>query len=197
MERDRPPERIEVDDVGVVLRRHRLNDVDALQAAIEESRDHVRPFMIWADQTRDETASFVTNTVAAWESRIDFGYLITEPPGVGSGEPERIIGGTGFGRRNGPDSEVEIGYWLHPDATGRGVITAVVAKLTDVALAMDGIDEVVIHCDEANVKSAAVARRLGYTFTGIRERPAAAPGEHGRLMAWVRRTPIRSWEAET
>ena len=54
-----PPECIELPAVDSVVRRHRLDDLDALQQAIEESRDHLRPWMFWADQTRDETAMFL------------------------------------------------------------------------------------------------------------------------------------------
>ena len=40
-------------------------DLDALHAAIEESRDHLRPFMPWADQTRADTATFLDGAVDA------------------------------------------------------------------------------------------------------------------------------------
>ena len=48
-----------------------------------------------------------------------------------------------------------------------------------------GKERVEIHCDEANVRSAAVARRLGYRLDRLEDRPITAPGEHGRHMIWV------------
>jgi RimJ/RimL family protein N-acetyltransferase len=183
---DRPPELIPLADVGIVLRRHRADDLDALHAVIEENRDHLRPFMPWADQARAQTAEFLERAVADWDAGTNFNLLITVPPsGV---DPEEILGGTGLHAR-GAEGSFEIGYWLSEAATRRGVITAAAGRLTDIALAMDGIDAVEIHCDEANLKSAAVPRRLGYVLDRTIERPPAAPGEHGRLMAWVRRTP--------
>ena len=183
---DRPPESISLDSAGVVLRRHRPDDLDALQAVIEENRDHLRPFMPWADQARAQTAEFLERSGADWDAGTTFNFLVTVPPsGI---DPEAILGGTGLHRR-GEEGSIEIGYWLSKSATGRGVITAAAGLLTDIALAMDGVDAVEIHCDEANLKSAAVPRRLGYVLDRIIERPPAAPGEHGRLMAWVRRTP--------
>ena len=180
---ERPPETIRVDSVGVVLRRHQLDDVDPLHDVVEESRDHVRPFMPWADQTREDTAGFVAKAIASWDSGAEFNYLIIEPA---DDEPDRIVGGTGVGRREAQSGAWEIGYWLRPDATGRGVVTAVAGVLADIALSTRGVDRVEIRCDEANVRSAAVPRRLGFHLERIESRPITAPGEHGRHMVWAR-----------
>jgi RimJ/RimL family protein N-acetyltransferase len=174
-----PPEHIELPAVGAVVRRHRLDDLDALQQAIEESRDHLRPWMVWADQTRDETATFLHGAREKWDAGEEFAYLIVDGAG------DRVLGGGGLHRRAGPEA-LEIGYWLRPDATGRGVITAAAGALTDAAFALDGIERVEIHCDEANVRSAAVPRRLGYTLFELRDKPPATPAERGREMVWVR-----------
>ena len=50
-----PPDCIELADVGAALRRYTRDDLDLLHTAIEESRDHLRPFMPWADGTRTDT----------------------------------------------------------------------------------------------------------------------------------------------
>ena len=81
-----PPERIEVPATGAVLRRHQAGDVDALQAVIESSRDHLRPFMPWADQDRAATAEFVTKAAEGWASGDNYSYLIARP---GSGRARR------------------------------------------------------------------------------------------------------------
>jgi RimJ/RimL family protein N-acetyltransferase len=175
-----PPERIELPAVGAVVRRHRLDDLDALQQAIEESRDHLRPWMIWADQTRQETASFLRGAREKWDAGEEFAFLVVDDA------DDRVLGGGGLHRRAGPEA-LEIGYWLRADATGRGVITAAARALTDAAFDLDGIERVEIHCDEANVRSAAVPRRLGYSLAELRDKPPAAPAERGREMVWVRR----------
>ncbi len=186
MDRPLPPESIELADAGVVLRRHRLDDVDALHAVIEESRDHVRPFMPWADQTREGTAEFVAKAVAGWDAAGEFNYLVTRPADERSGESEEIIGGTGFGPRGGPPGVFEIGYWLRPDATGRGVMTAVAGRLAEVSMTYDEVERVEIRCDEANIRSAGVPRRLGFALDRLVDTPVTSPGELGRHMVWVR-----------
>jgi RimJ/RimL family protein N-acetyltransferase len=86
---------------------------------------------------------------------------------------------------------IEIGYWLHVAATGRGLMTRVVAHLTDLALAMDDIRWVEIRCDAANRASAAIPRRLGFTLAAEipSDRPQA-PADTGRDLIWTRTAPI-------
>ena len=54
---------------------------------------------------------------------------------------------------------IEIGYWLRPDAVGRGVMTATARALTTAAFALDGIARVEIRCDVG--ERAAVRRSPG------------------------------------
>lgn len=171
------PERIELPAVGVALRRYEPSDVDALYAAVEENRDHLRPHMPWADEARHEFVAFVTDAIAQWDRGADRNYAIIDDAGD-------YLGGCGLHDRIGPAAR-EIGYWLVAAATGRGVITAAARALTDVALAIDGVTRVEIHCDEANARSAAVPRRLGYRLDRIEVDHVSAPGDLGRSMVWV------------
>jgi RimJ/RimL family protein N-acetyltransferase len=178
-----PPEEIDLPDVGARLRRHRPADLDPLQAAIEESRDHLRPWMPWADQSRDDTATFLRGAIERWDAGEEFGYLIED------GADRDVLGGGGLHRRLGPDA-VEIGYWRRASAGGRGLVTALARALTDVAFTMTDVNRVEIHCDEANTASAAIPRRLGYTLDRLDDRVVTAPGERGRTMIWVRRAVV-------
>ena len=172
------PEAIELPDVGARLRRHRPEDIDALLAAVEESRDHLRPHMPWADEGRAELAAFITEAVAQWDTGHDRNFVIED---VATGD---LLGGCGLHARIGVGG-LEIGYWLRAGATGRGLVTAAARALTDVALTVDGVSRVEIHCDEANVRSAAVARRLGYRLDRIVPDAVSAPADLGRSMIWV------------
>jgi RimJ/RimL family protein N-acetyltransferase len=172
------PERIELSDVGAALRRYRTDDLDSLYAAIEESRDHLRPFLPWADEARAEFAAFVTEAIQQWVSGTDRNFVIAD---VETGDQ---LGGCGLHARVG-DGGLEIGYWLRSGATGRGIVTAAARALTDAAMALGDITRVEIHCDEANVRSAAVARRLGYRLARIEPDRIVAPAETGRSMIWV------------
>jgi RimJ/RimL family protein N-acetyltransferase len=179
-----PPVRIELPHVGVVLRRYELDDIDGLYTAVEESRDHLRPHMPWADESRSEFDAFVLDAIDQWDRDGDRNYAIVDA------DDGAYLGGCGLHDRVGPGGR-EIGYWLRAGATGRGIITAAARALTDVALAIDGVTRVEIHCDEANVRSAAVARRLGYRLDRIEDDRVSAPGDVGRSMVWVWRARVR------
>jgi RimJ/RimL family protein N-acetyltransferase len=175
----RPPERIERD--GVVLRRPREEDAEAIGAAVAASLEHLRPWMAWADDgatTPARRREHQDRCDSGWDHGSDFPYLAVD---AGNGS---VVGAAGLHRRIGPRA-IEIGYWVHVDHTGRGIATAVAAALTEAALALPDVDRVEIHCDEANVRSAAVPRRLGYRLDRIEEDEVTAPAETGRSMVWV------------
>jgi RimJ/RimL family protein N-acetyltransferase len=173
-----PPDRIDLPAVGVILRRHEVTDIDGLYAAVEDNRDHLRPHMPWADEGRQEFVAFVTDAIAQWDHGSDRNFAIVRA------DDGAFLGGCGLHDRIGPTGR-EIGYWLVADATGRGIVTAAARALTEVALAIDGVTRVEIHCDEANVRSAAVPRRLGFRLDRIEVDHVSAPGDLGRSMIWV------------
>ncbi len=106
------------------------------------------------------------------------------PASGGSLPGPDFLGAFGLHRRIGPDG-IEMGYWIHADRAGRGYGTAAARALTRVALALPGVARVEIHCDAANVASAAIPRRLGYRLSHTEKRTPQAPGETGQLMIWV------------
>ena len=178
------PERIDLPDAGALLRRHRIDDLDTLHAAIEESRDHLRPWMFWADQSRQDTAAFLAEVVASWDAGTEHNYLIVDA------HDDTVLGGCGLHDRLGAHAR-EIGYWRRADVEGRGIVAAAVGALTEAAFTLPGIERVEIHCDAANTASAAVARRAGYRLERIDDTPVRAPAERGRQMIWVTPRPER------
>ncbi|MFD7304577.1 GNAT family N-acetyltransferase [Streptomyces pharetrae] len=173
----------------VVLRRWRVTDLDALERAIRESVNHLLPWLPWAaGHSRRQTADFLARSHDEWETGQAFGYAIT------SGAA--LTGSCGLHRRVGAGG-LDIGYWIHPRWTGRGLVTMAAAALVDQGFRLAGIDRIEIHHDAANPASGAVARRLG--FTEIEHRPApeplSAPGESGTDVIW--RLTVDQWRART
>ena len=76
----------------VVVRPYRLADADEVFAAIEESRQHIWPWMPWGDQhqTVDDTRDFILRSQAHW--------LLREDMTVGFFEATtgRYLGGSGL-----------------------------------------------------------------------------------------------------
>lgn len=171
------PEEVELAGTGAVMRRYRSDDLDGLQAAIEASRDHLRPFMFWADQEREATGQFLTEAVADWAAGRNFNYVVLDDA------DGTVLGAGGLHRRSEPDI-LEIGYWRRVDAGGRGLVTTMARALTDIGLAVPGINRVEIHCDVANTASAAVPQRLGYELIKVIDKDPLAPAESGRHQVW-------------
>jgi RimJ/RimL family protein N-acetyltransferase len=80
---------------------------------------------------------------------------------------------------------IEIGYWLRDDATGMGYATEAAGAALELALALPGIFRVTVHCDERNIESAAIPRRLGFRLAATIDEPAVTPGAADiRLQIW-------------
>jgi RimJ/RimL family protein N-acetyltransferase len=175
------PERIDLDN-GTHLRWLTVDDAEAVAAAVGESLEHLRPWMPWADeQSADPTFQrdrlrklpAIRERGEEWQ----YGLFADDEPGV--------LGSFGLMTRRGPGT-LEIGYWVRVDAIGRGLATCAAGALTTAGLAEDGVRRVYICCDEENVRSAAVPRKLGFRVLRVEQRAPEAPGERGRLMLWTR-----------
>lgn len=157
---------IEIPDVlegaRVCLRPYEPQDAEQVWDAVEESRDHLAPWMPWVGSYRsvDDARQFVVRIRAAWLLRED---LVV---GVFARESGRLLGGSGLHRINWDLRTFEIGYWLRASAEGHGYMRETVQLLT--ALAFDTLDavRVEIRMDVRNIRSQAVASKLGFVHEG-------------------------------
>ena len=174
-----PPERIDLD--GVALRRERVRHAELLVATLETDLGHLRPWMPWATpEAADHRTQLARISEAAdmWQAGTDYIYSIFLLIDM------TLVGTIGMHRRI-DDGGVEIGYWIGTGYTRRGYATAAASALTSVAAGLPGTSRVEIHCDEANIASAGIPRKLGYRLDRIDTLEPEAPGELGRRMIWV------------
>jgi RimJ/RimL family protein N-acetyltransferase len=174
-----PPEILELPH-GVLVRL-RESHCDLMSQAVLASLDHLKPWMPWASAEAASPAAQRERCRAvqeAWASGSDYNYALR------TGESGPVIGGFGLHRRSGPEA-IEVGYWLHVDYAGHGYATAAAKALTQAGLELDGVTRVEIRTDQANVKSAAIPRRLGFRLDRVFEREPEAPGECGRIQVWI------------
>jgi RimJ/RimL family protein N-acetyltransferase len=165
----------------LVIRCWNPADAPLLKEAIDASLEHLRPWMPWAYDEPQELQVKVERLRqfrARFDTNQDFVY------GIFSADESRVLGGTGLHTRLGPGA-LEIGYWIHQDFTNRGLATEVSAALTRVAFEVNGVQRVEIHCDPANVRSARVPAKLGYTLEGVlHRRVPRADGSLSDSMIW-------------
>src|SRR5262249_40238138 len=132
MEKDQPMEYRtlipiveELRDARIVLRPHTLAIADEMHAAIEESRDHLRPFLPFADQDIEGTRDFIVRSMAWWLLREQFAM------GIYRLDQQRFIGSIGFHVRNWDTRYFEIGYWVRLSEQGQGFISDAVKLVVD------------------------------------------------------------------
>jgi len=170
------PDWIEGD--GVLLRRWRVEDAEALGRAVTESREHLRPWMHFIAH-EPMALSERRAMLRTWELE----WLAGGDVLLGIFVGEEVAGGCGLHRRLGPCA-LEMGYWVHPSFVRQGLGTAVARLLTDAAFSVPGISHVEIHTAKANLASAAIPRRLGYEYLGETEGERTAPPELGVDCGW-------------
>jgi RimJ/RimL family protein N-acetyltransferase len=169
----------------LMLRRWRLDDLAALEREVEASREHLAEWLTWGKTAdRASMAAFLLGSEAAFDARLDFGYGLRDAT-------DRLVGGAGLHARLGP-GVLEIGYWVGAGHGGRGYATAAARALSEAAFTLPVVTRIEIHCDEANVRSAAVPRKLGYRLDRIAEETSGRAPKTGRLMIWLLERDRRS-----
>ncbi|WP_051717974.1 GNAT family N-acetyltransferase [Streptomyces megasporus] len=173
---DRPRETVDCGDF--TLRRWRAeSDFEPLFRMIEESLEHLGPWMPWvAHHAPEATRAFLAECDPKWRSGDAYNYAITV---------DGALVGSCSTYRAGDPSGRAMGYWLRSAATGRGIATRAVAAMAAEAFALPGVEHLDIVHDSANTASGAVPRRLGFVEVG-RERaaPPAAPSDSGIDVVW-------------
>jgi RimJ/RimL family protein N-acetyltransferase len=79
----------------------------------------------------------------------------------------KLVGGVLFRVFDAAGGTCEVGCWLEPAATGRGLVTRAMRVLIDWAVDERGIHRVEWHASSANTPSIDVARRLGMSRDGV------------------------------
>jgi RimJ/RimL family protein N-acetyltransferase len=102
---------------------------------------------------------------------------------VVDGETGELLGGGTFRHLDSKGAIVEIGYWLYPQARGRGVATKTARALAEHAFAL-GVRRVVAHVKVGNGASERVLERAGFTREGISRSLPTADGGRIDKSVW-------------
>lgn len=175
-----PAYRIETE--RAVVRCWHPTDAEMLLHAVTQSVDHLREWMPWAKNEPtilEEKIDLLRKWRAEFDQDSDYTY------GIFSTDEDEVWGGTGLHKRL-TGNALEIGYWIRADLINRGLATEISAALTKVAFAVNKVDRVEIHCDPANVRSAAIPRKLGFAQEALlRRRAQGTDGSAIDMMIWT------------
>jgi len=156
----RPPVPEQFETERLLIRVPQPNDGKVINDAIRESIDELRPWMPWARVVPSvaESETFARESALRFRNHEDLAlHFFRKSDGV-------YLGGSGLHNIAWDVPRFEIGYWIRTSAQGHGYVTEVVNGIT--AMAFDKLNAVrlEIRCDERNQRSAAVARRAGFTL---------------------------------
>src|SRR5512138_848636 len=160
LEFSNPAYRIETQ--RLVVRCYNPFDALLLAESVTESVEHLRPWMPWA-YAEPEPVEEKVKRLKRFRGMFDLGEDFIY--GIFNQEETKLLGGTGLHMRLG-NRGLEIGYWIHKDYIRQGLTTESTAALIKVAFELIHVHRIEIHCDPANVASAAIPRKLGFTHEG-------------------------------
>ncbi len=165
----------------VVIRCYNPSDAPLLHQSVQESVEHLKPWMPWA-HAEPEPLEAKVQRLRGYRAKFDLDQEYVY--GIFNKDETRLLGGTGLHPRVGPDA-LEIGYWINVHEVRKGYCTEVVRALMQVGFDILGMRRLEIHCNPANVASAAVPRKLGFVHDAtLRKRVPTEKGELRDSMVW-------------
>lgn len=165
-----------VEGNGVVLRRHREDDAERVYEAANDERTAYWLGQLPSPYTREVARTFLRDRSEGMAAGTDLHWMIADPAtdqALGTVSIMHLANGQG-----------EIGYWSHPDARGRGVMTeavrlAVRHAFVDAEDGGLGLHRLTLYSAVDNTASVHVAEANGFVRTGVeRQAIVCRDGKH-------------------
>lgn len=170
----------------LVIRNYHPADAPLLKQAVDESLAHLKPWMPWA-QNGPEPLAVKQQQLRFFRAQFDLDndYVF----GIFNIDETLLLGGSGLHKR-GAAQRLEIGYWIHAQAVGKGYVTETVRALVYAAFYCHGVKGLDICCDPRNQASYSVAQRCGFTHKATVSGKALTPeGKPRDTMIWQLEKP--------
>lgn len=171
--------RIETD--RLVLRCWSPADAPVLRAALDASDAHLRPmipFMKDEPRSLQETAQWLRGLRAAFDLGQMYRYAVYDAT------EQNLLGENMLLARVGPGG-LEIGYWTHKDAIGKGIAREASSAMIRMAFEIEKMKRVEIMCAPQNKASASIPAHLGFTHEAtLKKRALDSEGGIQDLMVW-------------
>jgi ribosomal-protein-serine acetyltransferase len=163
-------------DDEAAIRPFTVDDAEALFTLVDANRERLARWFPWVDGSTgpDVQRAFIERCIASE----------TDLEGNGIWVGGDLVGGIGMHVEVIANS-AEIGYWLDVRSEGRGLVTRGCALFIEHGFRQMGLHRIVIRAAVDNVRSRAVAERLGFTREGIgRESGRVGGGRYVDLVEY-------------
>jgi ribosomal-protein-serine acetyltransferase len=147
---------------GIDMRMLEMRHAEEFLAFVAANRDHLGRWLSWGYtvKTVDDAREFIGRGIAR--------YAEDGLPWVGIWESGQMAGGLLFFPLERLPRATEIGYWLGEGASGHGLMSRAARAILSLAFDELGLNRVALQVEVDNVRSCALAERLGFHLEGIR-----------------------------
>ena len=148
------------DDLALVLAEERHAEV--MTALIARNQARLARWEPWAEQapTVEGTRAYIRAALEDFLRGRQISTIIALDRGT------RFIGRCGL-RINPSAASGDIGYWIDGEAEGRGIVSRAARALISSAFKELQLARVELRTSVGNVRSRALAERLGFTYQGV------------------------------
>ncbi len=155
----RAPEPPLADDVVLLRPWGEEGDVEAITAACNDGAIAEFLDQIPSPYTEDDARQYIAGTRAGWADGTMTNFAI-----VLDG---RAVGSIGVRWLDADQGIAEVGYWVAPEARGRGVCTRALKLVARWALEQPGSERLQLRADVENAASNRVAENAGFMREGV------------------------------
>ena len=143
------------------LRSYQVEDMASLFAAINNSRQHLNPWLDWVSKTTkpEHSLQFIQDSLRQLDDQ--------DALALGIFVGDTVIGGIGMHQWDKKTRRAQIGYWIAHEYEGKGIITRCLTSFITFLFEKIGLNKIEIHFAQPNKRSAKVAGRLGFKIEGI------------------------------
>jgi len=147
----------------LVVRCYHPKDALLLKKSVDESIEHLKPWMAWAKyepESIEDKIERVRKFRALFDNDKDYVF------GIFNKQETALIGGTGLHKRVGYNAR-EIGYWINVNESNKGYCYESTKALVKVGFEIENLDRIEIHVAPSNAFSTRIPEKLGFQKEGI------------------------------
>lgn len=148
-------------DEHLLLRNYEIEDADRLFEAVDNSRQHLGPWLNWVAKTKkpEDSLEFIQQSKHQLHAQ--------EGVALGVFYDDKIIGGVSMFEWQHETRNAQIGYWICAEYEGRGIVARSLEAFMAYLFDQIGLYKIEVHYVPANKRSAKVAEKLGFKVEGV------------------------------
>jgi ribosomal-protein-serine acetyltransferase len=169
--------RIKVDQ-DISLQKIRLKSASDIYDCIDNSRDTLREWLPWVDQTKSvkDTEKFIRSVHRSSGGAKQMVFEVSCR--------KKIVGLIGLKDMDMVNGKAEIGYWLGNEAVGKGVMTRSCMALLSFSFEELGMNRIQIKSAVDNIRSCNIPKQLGFSFEGVERQGELIRGMYHDLKVY-------------